>query len=51
MRVTPPLASDNNGQGATCTGPSCVVAKLYAVTTSGGVVVVDILGSHIGAVP
>jgi hypothetical protein len=47
MRVTPPLASDNGGQGANCTGPSCVIAKLYAVTEAGGVVVVDIRASHV----
>jgi hypothetical protein len=47
MRVAPPLPSDNNGQGANCTGPDCVVAKLYAVTEAGGIVVVDIRASHI----
>ncbi|HEX7052124.1 MAG TPA: hypothetical protein VF188_18090 [Longimicrobiales bacterium] len=42
IRVTAPLPSDNGGQGAACTGPDCVVAKLYGVTSSGGVVVLDI---------
>lgn len=51
MRVSPPLASDNNGQGASCTGPDCIVAKLYAVTEGGGVVVVDIRASQIQSVP
>lgn len=43
LRVTPPLPSDNGGQGASCAGPDCVVAKLYGVTAAGGVVVVDVL--------
>ena len=47
MRVTPPLASDNGGQGANCTGPTCIIAKLYAVTEAGGVVVVDVRASHV----
>jgi len=51
MRVTPPLASDNGGQGANCTGPSCIIAKLYAVTEAGGVVVVDVRASHVQPVP
>jgi hypothetical protein len=51
MRVTPPLPTDNGGQGRNCTGPDCVVAKLFAVTEGGGVVVVDIRGSHIQALP
>jgi hypothetical protein len=51
MRVSPPLASDNNGQGSSCTGADCIVAKLYAVTEAGGVVVVDIRASHIQNVP
>lgn len=51
MRVTGPLASDNGGQGSNCSGADCVIAKLYAVTDAGGVVVVDILNSHIGSVP
>lgn len=43
LRVTSPLPSDNNGQGASCVGPDCVVAKLYGVTEAGGVVIVDVL--------
>jgi hypothetical protein len=42
LRVSPPLASDNEGFGASCSGPECVVAKVYAVTQAGGVVVVDV---------
>ncbi|TVP55681.1 MAG: hypothetical protein EA351_10090 [Gemmatimonadales bacterium] len=51
MRVTGPLSSDNNGQGSSCQGQDCVVAKLYAVTDAGGVVVVDIRASHISPAP
>ncbi|MFW5904686.1 MAG: YncE family protein [bacterium] len=47
MRVTPPLPSDNDGQGRDCSGSSCVVAKVYAVTDGGGVVVVDVRASDI----
>jgi hypothetical protein len=50
MRVTPPLPSDNNGQGRSCSGSDCVVAKLYAVTEA-GLSVVDILASHIQEIP
>lgn len=51
FRVTPPLASDNNGQGRNCTGSACVVAKVFAVTTGGGVVVVDVHASDIQPLP
>lgn len=47
LRVTPPLPSDNGGQGRNCSGASCVVAKVYAVTDAGGVVVVDVHASDI----
>ena len=51
MRVTPPLPSDNNGQGRNCTGSDCVVAKVFAVTDSGGITVVDVRAADIGSVP
>jgi hypothetical protein len=51
LRVTLPFASDNNGQGANCAGPSCVVAKVFAVTAAGGIVVVDVLASDIQSLP
>ncbi|TVR52373.1 MAG: hypothetical protein EA421_14000 [Gemmatimonadales bacterium] len=51
MRVTPPLPTDNDGQGRNCSASDCVVAKLFAVTDAGGVVVVDIRSSHIRALP
>ncbi len=51
MRVTPPLPSDNNGQGRNCSGSDCVVAKVFAVTDSGGVTVVDVRSSDIQPVP
>ncbi len=41
MRVSGPLASDN--AGLSCPGnPQCVVAKLYGITASGGVVLVNV---------
>lgn len=42
LRVSPPLASDNDGRGRACTGQSCVALKLYGITDGGGVVIVDI---------
>jgi len=42
LRVGRPLPTDNDGAGASCVGGDCVVAKLYAVTDGGGVVVVDV---------
>jgi hypothetical protein len=51
MRVSPPLPSDNGGQGRNCSGADCVVAKVFAVTEAGGVVVVDIRASDIQALP
>ena len=42
LRIGPPLPTDNNGAGAVCAGPDCVVLKLYAITDVGGVVVVDV---------
>ena len=51
LRVAPPLSSDNNGQGRTCVGPSCVVAKVFAVTDGGGVLVVDVRASDISDQP
>jgi hypothetical protein len=46
----PPLASDNGGQGGQCVALAateaerevCVVAKLYGITSAGGVVVVNV---------
>ena len=51
MRVSPPLPSDNGGQGRNCAGPNCVVAKVFAVTDAGGVVVVDIRAADIQNIP
>jgi hypothetical protein len=51
MRVTPPLPTDNGGQGRNCSGPDCVVAKVFAVTEGGGVAVVDVRRSHIQTLP
>lgn len=47
LRVTPPLPSDNGGQGRSCSGPDCVVAKVFAVTSGGGVLVLDVRASDI----
>lgn len=44
LKASPPLASDNNGQGRNCNGSDCVVMKLFGVTADGGVVVVDVRG-------
>ncbi len=51
LRVIPPLPSDNNGQGRGCGGSSCVVAKVFAVTNGGGVLVVDVRASDISDLP
>jgi hypothetical protein len=51
MRVSPPLPSDNGGQGRNCSGPDCVVAKVFAVTDAGGVVVVDVRAADISTLP
>jgi hypothetical protein len=51
MRVTPPLPSDNGGLGRNCGGPECIVAKVFAVTEAGGVVVVDVRNSDILDLP
>ena len=47
FQVTPPLPSDNDGQGRDCTGDDCVVAKVFAVTGDDGLLVVDVLASDI----
>lgn len=48
FRVGPPSFADN--QGKNCPGdPTCVVARLYGVTSAGGVVVVDVLASDINS--
>lgn len=47
FRVTPPLPSDNEGQGRNCTGDHCVVAKVFAVTGEAGVLVLDIRASDL----
>lgn len=51
LRVTPPLPTDNGGQGRNCSGSSCVVVKVFGVTAGGGVVVVDVRASDIQALP
>ncbi len=51
MRVTPPLPTDNDGQGRNCSGADCVVAKVFAVTEGGGVAVVDVRRSHVQSLP
>jgi hypothetical protein len=43
LRVSQPLPSDNQG----CAGSDCVVAKLYAVTSTGAVVVINVRGRDI----
>lgn len=48
LRAGPPLPTDNDGAGASCIDPDCVVAKLYGVTDAGGVVVVDVRRRDIG---
>ena len=49
LRAGPPLASDNGGLGATCVSTvaladkgDCIVAKLYGITSAGGVVIVNV---------
>lgn len=49
LRVTPPLPSDNGGQGRNCSGPDCVVAKVFAVSAGGGILVIDVKASDIGS--
>jgi hypothetical protein len=51
LRVTPPLPSDNAGQGRNCSGPDCVVVKVFAVTSTGGVVVIDVRARDIRRLP
>ena len=51
MRLALPFPSDNGGLGAACSGPECVVLKLFAVTDAGGVVVVDVRRADIQALP
>lgn len=48
FRVTPPLPSDNGGQGRACQGPDCVVARVLASTT-GGLLVVEVRARDVGA--
>lgn len=49
LRAGPPLAADNGGEAAACvtlhTGSvkgDCIVAKLYGITSAGGVVIVNV---------
>jgi hypothetical protein len=49
LRAGPPLAADNGGLGSTCVttvAPAakgdCIVAKLYGITSAGGVVVLNV---------
>jgi hypothetical protein len=49
LRAGPPLAADNGGLGATCVTSvaaadkgDCIVAKLYGITSAGGVVIVNV---------
>lgn len=42
MKAIFPLAADNNGQGVNCSGLDCIVVKLFGVTESGGMVVIDV---------
>ena len=48
LRAGPPLPSDNDGAGSSCTGADCVVVKLYGITDAGGMVVVDVRRRDIG---
>jgi hypothetical protein len=43
LRVSPPLPGDNTG----CTGGDCIVARVYAVTSAGAVVLVEVRGRDI----
>ncbi len=43
MRVSAPLAGDNTG----CSGEDCLVARVYAVTSAGAVVLVEVRGRDI----
>jgi hypothetical protein len=43
LRVSTPLPGDNTG----CTGGDCVVARVYAVTSAGAVVLVEVRGRDI----
>jgi hypothetical protein len=43
LRVSTPLPSDNAG----CSGEDCIVARVYAVTSAGAVVLVEIRGRDI----
>ncbi len=51
LRVTHPFSTDNGGQGRSCQGANCVVAKVFAVTGTGGLVVVDVRASDILPIP
>jgi hypothetical protein len=51
LRVTPPFPSDNGGQGRNCVGPDCVVAKVFALTAAGGVLVIDVFALDIEPLP
>lgn len=42
FRSAPPLPSDNGGLGRNCSGPACVVVKLYGMTDRGQLVVIDV---------
>ncbi len=50
LRAGPPLAGDNNGEGSACVTlhagtaakGDCIVAKLYGITSAGGVVIVNV---------
>lgn len=42
LRIAPPLPTDNGGLGASCVGPDCIIAKLFGISSAGGVLMLDV---------
>ena len=51
FRATPPLRSDNGGLGRSCGGQTCVVVKLFGITDTGDLVIVDVRRQDILPLP
>jgi hypothetical protein len=51
LRSAPPLRSDNGGAGRNCSASTCVVAKLYGMTTRGSLVIIDVRRQDILPLP
>jgi hypothetical protein len=51
LRAAPPLTTDNGGAGRNCSASTCVVAKLYGMTTRGSLVVIDVRRQDILPLP